>query len=84
MGQEAGLQVLPLIIVIAYLAGMLVVGFLVNKFKIKSSTDYVLAGRRMGLFMVAASLSSNNIGGGSTTGVAARAFLPNWGIGAAW
>lgn len=84
MGQEAGLQVLPLIIVIAYLAGMLVVGYLVNKFKIKSSTDYVLAGRRMGLFMVAASLSSNNIGGGSTTGVAARAFLPNWGIGAAW
>ncbi len=81
--ETVSIQTVPLIIVIAYLIGMLAVGFLVNKFKIKNSTDYVLAGRRMGLFMVAASLSANNIGGGSTTGVAARAF-DGWGLGAAW
>lgn len=81
MPQE--LQVFPLIIVVIYLLAMLGVGFYVSKVKIKNSTDYVLAGRRMGLFMVAASLSANNIGGGSTTGLAQRAF-GEWGMGAAW
>ena len=45
------IQVLPLIIVVAYLVGMLVVGFVVSKLKIKNSKDYLVAGRRMGLFM---------------------------------
>ncbi len=76
-------QVVPLIIVIVYMIGMLLVGFLTNKYIIKDSVDYMLAGRRMGLFMVASSLSANNIGGGSTTGVAARAFS-GWGLSAAW
>ena len=62
------IQVLPLIIVVAYLVGMLIVGFVVGKLKIKNSKDYMVAGRRMGLFMVAFSLSANNIGGGCTTG----------------
>ena len=61
------LQTQALIIVAAYLIGMLLVGFIVGKLKIKDSSDYMLAGRRMGLFMVAFSLSANNIGGGSTT-----------------
>ena len=77
------IKVVPLIIVGVYLIGMLLVGYLVNKLKIKNSTDYMLAGRRMGLFFVAASLSANNIGGGSTTGLAARAFS-GWGMSAAW
>lgn len=76
-------QIIPLIIVILYMIGMLLVGFLTNKIAIKDSTDYMLAGRRMGLFMVACSLSANNIGGGSTTGVAAKAFA-GWGLSAAW
>ena len=59
-----------LIIVGFYLIGMLLIGFVVGKVKIKTSSDYMLAGRRMGLFMVAFSLSANNIGGGSTTGLA--------------
>ena len=61
------LQTQALIIVAAYLIGMLLVGFIVGKLKIKDSSDYMLAGRSMGLFMVAFSLSANNIGGGSTT-----------------
>lgn len=66
------LQIIPLIIVGAYLIGMLVVGAVVGKLKIKNSKDYLVAGRRMGLFMVAFSLSANNIGGGCTTGLAKR------------
>lgn len=78
-----GIQIVPLIFVGAYLVGMLAVGFLVGKLKIKTSDDYLLAGRRMGLFMVAFSLSANNIGGGSTTGLAAKAF-GSWGMSAIW
>ena len=72
-----------LIIVAFYLVGMLVIGFIVGKLKIKTSSDYMLAGRRMGLFMVAFSLSANNIGGGSTTGLAEKAF-GDWGMSAIW
>ncbi len=43
----------------------------------------MLAGRRLGVFFVAASLAANNVGGGSTTGVAARAFS-GWGLSAGW
>lgn len=76
-------QWLPTIILIVYLVAMLVVGFLTNKFAVNSSDDYMLAGRRMGVLMVACSLSANNVGGGSTTGVAAKAFS-GWGLSAAW
>ena len=72
-----------LIIVAFYLIGMLIIGFIVGKIKIKTSSDYMLAGRRMGLFMVAFSLSANNIGGGSTTGLADKAF-GTWGMSAIW
>ena len=58
------IQILPLIIVVAYLVGMLTVGAVVSKVQIKNAKDYMVAGRRMGLFMVAFSLSANNIGGG--------------------
>lgn len=77
------IQIVPLIIVVAYLVGMLLVGFIVGKLNIKDSQDYMLAGRRMGLFMVAFSLSANNIGGGSTTGLAQKAF-GDWGMSAIW
>lgn len=72
-----------LIIVCAYLIGMLVIGYVIGKLKIKDADDYMLAGRRMGLFMVAFSLSANNIGGGSTTGLAGKAYT-TWGMSAIW
>ncbi len=77
------MQVGPLIIVVAYLIGMMIIGYVVAKLKIKTSEDYMVAGRRMGLFMVAFSLSANNIGGGSTTGLAGKAFGA-WGMSAIW
>lgn len=73
----------PLIVVGVYLLCMIAFGFIVNKYFIKTSTDYMLAGRRLGLIMVATTLSANNIGGGSTMGVATRAF-GDWGMSAAW
>lgn len=80
MGQ---VQVVPVIILCVYIGVMFSIGFFVNKLTIKTSTDYMLAGRRMGVLMIACSLSANNIGGGSTTGVAAKAFS-GWGLSAAW
>ena len=77
------LNIGALIIVTVYLIGMLIIGFVVGKIKIKNSKDYMIAGRRMGLFMVAFSLSANNIGGGSTTGLADKAF-GSWGMSAIW
>lgn len=77
------MQPLQFTIVVVYLIGMLAIGFLTNKFAIKNSTDYMIAGRRMGLFFVACSLSANNVGGGSTTGLAAKAFS-GWGMSAVW
>lgn len=82
-GNFMEIQLIPLIIVVAYLVGMLIVGFVVGKLHIKDSKDYMVAGRRMGLFMVAFSLSANNIGGGCTTGLAQKAF-GSWGLSAIW
>ena len=65
------------------MAIMMSIGFYVAKKQIKDSKDYMIAGRRMGLFMVAFSLSANNVGGGSTTGLAAKAF-GDWGMSACW
>ncbi len=77
------MQTLPLIIVVVYMLAMMVVGWIVGKKKINDSKDYMIAGRRMGLFMVAFSLSANNVGGGSTTGLAQKAF-GEWGMSACW
>ena len=77
------IQIIPVIILCIYVLGMFSIGYLVNKFFIKSSVDYMVAGRRMGVMMVACSLSANNVGGGSTTGVAAKAYS-GWGLSAAW
>lgn len=76
-------QTSAIVLVCAYLIGMLIVGFVVGKLNIKDSKDYMIAGRRMGVFMIAFSLSANNIGGGSTTGLAAKAF-GSWGLSAVW
>ena len=73
----------PLVIVIAYLIGLLGIGYISKRYLIKTSTDFMLAGRRMGVFYVAASLAANNVGGGSTMGVASRAFS-GWGLSAGW
>lgn len=42
--------------------------------RVKDSTDYLLAGRRIGVLMTAGTLAATEIGGGSTVGVAAKAY----------
>lgn len=80
---DGSVQATPILILVIYMLGMFAIGYFTNKYMIKSSTDYMLAGRRMGVLMIACSLSANNVGGGSTTGVAQKAFS-GWGMSAAW
>ncbi len=77
------MNTVALLIVVAYLLVMLGVGFWTNKKLVKTSTDYMLAGRSLPMLIVACSLAANNIGGGSTNGLVNRAF-GSWGISAFW
>lgn len=69
-------------IIIVYMAGMIAIGFYA-KTKIKDSTDYHLAGRRLGPIMLAGTLAATEIGGGSSVGVASKAY-GEWGLSAGW
>lgn len=69
-------------IFIFYMIANLAIGFY-SRSKISNSTDYLLAGRRIGLVMTAGTLAATEIGGGSTVGVAAKAY-GNWGLSAGW
>ena len=69
-------------IIIIYMAVMIGIG-LYAKTKIKDSADYHLAGRRLGPIMLAGTLAATEIGGGSSVGVAAKAYGA-WGISAGW
>lgn len=51
--------------------------------KIKNSSDYLLAGRNIGVVLTAGTLAATEIGGGSTVGVAAKAY-GSWGLSAGW
>ncbi len=70
-------------IVVAYMAVMIVIALYVSFRKVKSSEDYHLAGRSLGPLMMAGTLAAAEIGGGSTIGVASKAY-GEWGISAGW
>ena len=55
-------------VVVIYLLVMLLIGYLSSK-KIESNTDFVVAGRRLGPFLMAGTLAATEIGGGSSLGV---------------
>ncbi|GIN99021.1 solute:Na+ symporter, SSS family protein [Siminovitchia terrae] len=69
-------------IIIVYMAAMIGIG-LYAKTKIKNSNDYHLAGRRLGPIMLAGTLAATEIGGGSSVGVASKAY-GEWGLSAGW
>lgn len=48
-----------------------------------SSKNFLLAGRNLGPWMLAGTLAATEIGGGSTVGVAAKAY-GSWGLSAGW
>jgi SSS family solute:Na+ symporter len=64
------------------MAAMIGIG-LYSRSKIKNATDYHLAGRRLGVIMMAGTLAATEIGGGSSVGVASKAF-GSWGLSAGW
>ncbi|MTH47047.1 sodium:solute symporter family protein [Intestinirhabdus alba] len=70
------------IIIVIYMISMIGIG-LYAKTKIKNVEDYHLAGRRLGPVMLAGTLAATEIGGGSSVGVAAKAYGA-WGLSAGW
>lgn len=69
-------------IIIVYMIAMMGIG-LYAKTKVKNSEDYHLAGRRLGPIMLAGTLAATEIGGGSSVGVASKAY-GEWGLSAGW
>lgn len=70
------------VIVVLYMGAMIGIG-LYARTRIKSSEDYHLAGRRLGVLMLAGTLAATEIGGGSSVGVASKAY-GDWGLSAGW
>ena len=72
------------IIILLYMAVIVAVAVIsTTRKKVKEADDYLLAGRSLGPFMLAGTLAAAEIGGGSTVGVAAKAY-GDWGLSAGW
>jgi SSS family solute:Na+ symporter len=69
-------------IVVLYLAGMLALGWWSSQ-RIQDKDDFLVAGRRLGPLMLAATLAATEVGGGSSLGVSEKAYGA-WGLSAAW
>ena len=70
------------IIVVIYLLAMLFIGWY-SSTKITSNTDFMVAGRRLGPFLMAGTLAATEIGGGSSLGVVENG-MSGYGISSAW
>ncbi|GMO18725.1 MAG: hypothetical protein Pg6A_05360 [Termitinemataceae bacterium] len=80
------MQVTIIIVVAVYMLAMLGIGYMASK-RIKSSTDFMVAGRRMGPILMAGTLAATEIGGGSSLGVVENASSlgkAQWGLSASW
>lgn len=71
------------IIMFIYMGTMIGIGIYASKKHVKGAEDYLLAGRRLGPIMMAGTLAATEIGGGSSVGVAAKAY-GSWGLSAGW
>ncbi len=70
------------IVVVVYLIAMLLIGWYSSR-RIKSNVDFMVAGRRLGPFLMAGTLAATEIGGGSSLGVVQQG-MQSHGISAAW
>jgi len=68
-------------VIIVYLAAMLFIGIYASRF-IKSTSDFLLAGRRLGLILTAATLAATHYGGGFVLG--GGSWGVKYGIGGFW
>lgn len=73
----------PSLVVIAYVALLLVIGFWASRLARRGQEGYLLAGRNLSAPLVAVTLTGLAIGGASTIGVAESAFRGQ-GLGAGW
>jgi len=71
-----------LFIVIIYMLLMLLVGWWCSKKYIKGMTDFLLAGRNLGVWMCAATLTATHFGGGTVMG--GSEFGYNYGLSGVW
>jgi SSS family solute:Na+ symporter len=67
--------------IIVYMVVLLIIGYWANK-KIKGLTDFLLAGRKLGLLLTAGALAATHFGGGMVMGGSEYGF--NYGISGAW
>ncbi len=82
MGDSFSADPVVLGIVALYLALMLYIGYRASK-KIRTNEDFTLAGRRLGPVLLAGTLAATEAGGGSSMGVAEKAY-GDWGLSAGW
>ncbi|WP_273003155.1 MULTISPECIES: sodium:solute symporter family protein [Acetomicrobium] len=71
-----------LYIVIFYMAVLLLIGWWVGKVYVKGMTDFLLAGRRLGIVLCAATLAATHFGGGAVMGGGEYGF--RYGLSGAW
>ena len=69
-------------VVIVYMLFMLWIGWYSSK-RISTNTDFMVAGRRLGPFLMAGTLAATEIGGGSSLGVVQQG-MQNHGLSSAW
>ncbi|MGI8316891.1 sodium:solute symporter family protein [Halobacillus mangrovi] len=77
-----GVNTTVISIVVVYLAIMVLIGVVASK-KIKNNEDFLVAGRKMGPWLLAGSLAATEVGGGSSLGVVEMAY-GDWGFSAFW
>lgn len=71
-----------LFIVIIYMSVMLFIGWWVGRNYISGMTDFLLAGRRLGVWVCAATLAATHFGGGTVMGGSEYGF--KYGLSGAW
>ncbi|KUK13202.1 MAG: Na+/proline symporter, partial [bacterium 42_11] len=69
-------------IIVIYMVAMLLIGWWVSKRYVKGMTDFLLAGRRLGIWLAAATLAATHFGGGAVMGGGEYGF--KYGISGAW
>lgn len=75
-------NIIVTIIVVIYLLVMLWIGWY-SSTKVSTNTDFMVAGRRLGPFLMAGTLAATEIGGGSSLGVVQNG-MSGYGLSAAW
>ena len=77
-----GASLTVIAIVVIYLGIMVWIGYISSK-KISDNEDFLVAGRKMGPWLLAGSLAATEVGGGSSLGVVEKAY-GDWGLSAVW